>query len=385
MKAAFESLREVPWWLALVAAAISLVGVLFIHSATVDDSQFAGQHLRQVVFLVAGMGIGLMGLLVPYGRLLRYAWVIYAVAVAGLLLLPVFGTYINGARRWYRFPGFTIQPSEFAKLALIVALAAYLRFKEKARTLEGLLIPIGIAAVPAFLVLRQPDLGSSLIFWPVLLAMCYAAGTPLRTLGWVVLFGAVAAIAAYFFVLRDYQLQRVNACVMHFGWSDADIENRQEVREILRGPGYQPWQSLIAIGGGGLGGFGYMAGPQNRYDFLPYRSVDYVFAVVCEEVGFVGAVGLLVLYAALILGILWIGGRCRERFGRLLAVGVATFLGTQGMVHVAVCLWLVPATGLPMPLVSYGGSSTLVALLAVALALNVGSRRALVLAPDGYR
>jgi len=375
----------VPWWLGLIAATIALVGVLFIHSATLDDPQFAGQHLRQVVFLALGIGFGVLGLLVPYGRLLRYAWVLYAAAVLSLLLLPVFGTYLNGARRWYRFPGFTIQPAEFAKLALIIALAAYLRFKDKARTLEGLLIPMGIAAVPAFLVLRQPDLGSSLIFWPVLLAMCYAAGTPLRTLGLVVLLGAGAAVAAYVFVLEDYQLERVDACIAHFGWSDREVSEDPEVREVLRSAGYQPWQSLIAIGGGGLTGFGYMAGPQNRYDFLPYRSVDYVFAVVCEEVGFVGAVALMLLYAVLIIGILWVAGRCRERFGRLLGVGVAMFLGTQAMVHVAVCLWLVPATGLPMPLVSYGGSSTLVALLAVSLALNVGSRQELVLAPDGWR
>jgi len=247
-----------------------------------------------------------------------------------------------------------------------------------------LLIPMAITAVPALLIMRQPDLGSSLVFWPVLLAMCYAAGTPARTLLLVLVVGVVGAVLAYLFVLHDYQKQRVDVYWQHFFWTDEDVQSNPEVRAQLWGAGYQPWQSLIAIGAGGWTGFGLQMGPQNRYDFLPYRSEDYVFAVVGEETGLLGAVGVLALQAVLVLGVLAIASRTRERFGRLLCVGVATWLGTQVLVHAAVCTWLVPATGLPMPLVSYGGSSTLAAVLGITLALNVGARREPVLAADGF-
>jgi rod shape determining protein RodA len=132
-------------------------------------------------------------------------------------------------------------------------------------------------------------------------------------------------------------------------------------------------------------GFGVGEGPQNRYDFLPYRSEDYIFAVVAEEIGFVGSMGVMVLYATLVLGLLRIAGRTRERFGRLLCVGVAAWIGSQSLMHAAVCAWLVPSTGVPMPLLSYGGSSVLATLLGVALCCNVSARREPVLAGDGYR
>ena len=139
------------------------------------------------------------------------------------------------------------------------------------------------------------------------------------------------------------------------------------------------------MGSGGMTGFGLGHGPQNRYDFLPYRSEDYIFAVVGEEIGWFGSMGVLGLYATLVIGLLRIAQRTRERFGRLLCVGVAAWIGSQSLIHVAVCGWLVPSTGLPMPLLSYGGSSALATLLAVSLCLNVGARREPVLAGDGFR
>jgi rod shape determining protein RodA len=153
----------------------------------------------------------------------------------------------------------------------------------------------------------------------------------------------------------------------------------------LLGPAYQPWQSLIALGGGGFTGHGLGQGPQNRYDFLPYRSADYVFAVVGEETGWLGCAGVLTLHGLLVYGLLAIAHKTRERFGRLLCVGTAAWLGSQTLIHAAVCGWMVPATGLPMPLISYGGSSTLAVVLGIALCLNVGARREPVLAGDGYQ
>jgi rod shape determining protein RodA len=380
----FAVLRHVDGWLVLCTAALALCGLVFIGSATRDDALFAAQQARQALFLVCGAGLGFFVILPHYIHVARAAWVVFGAAVLALLGLPLFAPEINGARRWYAFPGFSIQPSEFAKLAVVVALAALLRFKSRARAFDGLIVPMVVAGVPALLILRQPDLGSALVFGPVLLAMCFAAGAPPRSILLVLGIGLVGGVVAYLTVLHDYQKERIAVWLQHWTWTEESMRT-QEVRDVLLGPGYQPWQALIALGGGGLTGFGIGDGPQNRYDFLPYRSEDYVFAVVGEEVGWIGCVVVLGLVAALVFGLFAIAMRTRERFGRLCCVGVATWIGVQSLCHVAVCGWLAPATGLPMPLLSYGGSSTLATLLGVALCLNVGARREPILAGDGFR
>jgi rod shape determining protein RodA len=382
-KRRLEVLKDVDGRLVLATAALCLCGLVFIGSATSDDVRFAGQQSRQALFLACGFGVGFFALLPHYVHVLRAAWVIYGAVVLALLGLPFFAPEINGARRWYALPGFSIQPSEFAKLAVVLALAALLRFKSRARAFDGLLVPMAVAALPALLVLRQPDLGSSLVFGPVLLAMCYAAGASGRSILAVVGTGIVVVVLAYVELLHDYQKERIAVWLQHWHWHDGNLDS-QQVRDVLRDAGFQPWQALIAMGGGGLLGFGIGDGPQNRYDFLPYRSEDYLFAVVGEEVGWLGAVAVLGLVAALVWGLLAIAMRTRERFGRLVCVGVATWIGTQSLCHVAVCGWLVPATGLPMPLLSYGGSSSLATLLGIAVCLNIGARREPILAADGF-
>ena len=377
-------LRNVDAWLVLTILALCLAGLVFIGSATADDALFGAQQVRQALFVAIGMGCGFFVLLPHYLHVLRGARVLYGGAVLALLGLPFFAPEINGARRWYAFPGFSVQPSEFAKIAVVIALAAMLRFKSRAKTFDGLLLPALVAAVPALLILRQPDLGSAIVFGVVLLAMCWAAGAPGRSVLALLGLAAVVLVIAYYELLYDYQRQRIDVWLQHWGWNEGNIRTH-EVQAVLRDAGYQPWQALIAMGGGGLQGFGLGEGPQNRYDFLPYSSEDYVFAVVGEETGFLGAAAVLGLVAAVVLGLLAIAERTRERFGKLVCVGVAAWFGAQSLFHVAVCGWLVPSTGLPMPLISYGGSSTLAMLLALALWINVGARREPVLAGDGFR
>ena len=383
-KRRFEVLANVDGRLVLAIAALCLCGLVFVGSATMDDVQFQNQQSRQALFVACGFGLGFFLLLPHYVHVVRGAWLFYAAVVLALLGLPFIAPEINGARRWYALPGFSIQPSEFAKLAVVVALAAQLRFLDRARSRDTLLRPMLTAAVPALLIMRQPDLGSSLVFGPVLLAMCYAAGASGRSILAVIGIGILVVVLAYVELLHDYQKERIAVWLQHWQWNERNLDS-YEVRDVLRGPGFQPWQALIALGGGGLLGFGIGDGPQNRYDFLPYRSEDYVFAVVGEEVGFVGCVVVLAIVATLVLGLLAMGMRVRERFGRLVCVGVATWIGTQGLCHVAVCGWLVPSTGLPMPLLSYGGSSMLAALLAIAICLNIGARREPILAADGFQ
>jgi len=377
-------LQNVDGWLVLTIAALCLVGLLFIGSATSDDALFAAQQGRQSLFVVVGLGVGFFLILPHYVHILRGAWFFYAVAVLALIGLPFFAPSINGARRWYAFPGFSIQPSEFAKIAVVLALAALLRFKSRAKTFDGLIVPMLVAAVPALLILKQPDLGSSLVFGPVLLAMCYAAGASARSILLLLLIASGVMVVAYFKVMHEYQQARVDVWAEHWSFDESNI-NSHRVREILRDKGFQPWQALIAMGSGGLFGHGLGMGPQNRYDFLPYRSEDYLFAVVGEEGGFLGCVVVLALMATLVLGLFAIASRTRERFGKLVCVGVGTWLGAQSLFHVAVCGWLIPSTGLPLPLLSYGGSSTLAMLIALAICINIGARREPILAGDGFR
>jgi rod shape determining protein RodA len=378
-----DVIKRVDPWLVLGIAALCLVGLVFIGSATREDANFSAQQGRQALFLACGFGIGFFVLLPHYLHVMRAAWVGYVAVVLALIGLRFFAPEINGARRWYAFPGFMIQPSEFAKLAVVIALAALLRFQSRARTLESLIVPALVAALPALLILRQPDLGSSLVFGPVLLAMCYAAGAPTRSILLLLVGGIAALVLAYFEFLHEYQRERIDVWLQHWTWTDENMTPL--VRETLRDAGYQPWQALIAMGAAGWTGFGLGEGPQNRYDFLPYRSEDYVFAVVGEETGWLGCALVLLLVTAVVFGLLKLAMRTRERFGRLVCVGVATWFGGQTLCHVAVCGWLVPATGLPMPLMSYGGSSVLAMLLGLALCLNIGARQEPILAPDGFR
>lgn len=383
-------LRRIDWWLVMVAMSLLLVGLVFIHSATRYDETFSGQHVRQALFVLVSGAAAAVVVLVPYPRIMRASAVLYAAGLLSLVLLPVFGSTINGATRWYLLPGFAVQPSEFTKVLLILALAAWLRFKTEGRVRDNLLVPLVLTGVPALLVMRQPDLGSSLVYWPIMLGMCYAAGASGRHVLVLVLCGMLAMIVGFWFLMHDYQRERVVTWASHFEWAREyeDISDRQaraEVRKSIDGPAYQPWQSLIAIGSGGWTGAGVGQGPQNRYDFLPYRNADYIFAVIAEESGFLGVCGLVLLQLLLVLQLLRIAARSRERFGRLVAVGVAAYLGSQSAMHIAVCIWAVPATGLPMPLISYGGSSTMAAILALGLALNVGARRQLAVSADGFR
>jgi rod shape determining protein RodA len=377
-------LRNVDGWLVLVIAALCLAGLLFIGSATSDDANFGAQQGRQSLFVIVGLGVGFFVIMPHYVHIMRASWFLYGVAVLALVGLPFFAPSINGARRWYAFPGFSIQPSEFAKIGVVLALAALLRFKSRVKTFEGLIVPMFVAAVPALLILKQPDLGSSLVFGPVLLAMCYAAGASLRSILMLLVIASGVMVYAYFYLMHEYQVVRVETWGHHWSWDDSNLRTH-EVREMIRGKGFQPWQALIAMGSGGWTGHGLGLGPQNRYDFLPYRSEDYLFAVVGEEGGFLGCLLILGLIAALVLGLISIAMRTRERFGKLVCVGVAAWLGSQSLFHVAVCGWLIPSTGLPLPLLSYGGSSTLAMLMALAICINIGARREPILSGDGFR
>ncbi len=370
-----EDLKELDWHVLLLAYLLVGFGVLFIHSATQAGSEFAGQAERQGLFLLPATLVLAFFLLVPYTRFERISFRIYGACLFLLLLLPLAGVSLNNARRWLSVGGILFQPSEFMKLGLVFALARWFRPRSSPDQWQGLVIPGLITLAPMILIVKEPDLSSALVLVPVLFGICYAAGAKGRWLLAVLLvglllFGVLYATGS----LKSYQVDRIQAW-----WSQTDMP-----KEMRLGAGYHLRQSLIAIGSGGIRGEGYMRGLQNVYDFLPYRSTDFIFSVIAEETGFVGSVFFLFLYGLFVFLLLGIAARTRERFGRLLSTGVALLFATELFVHVAVCSGVMPPTGLTLPFISYGRSSLLTHFAALGLVLNVGMRRVRVLTPEGY-
>lgn len=362
-----------PFGIFFLALVVSAVGVVFIYSATLSGDEFAGQTVKQCVATSLCALAAVPFAYVSRSWLLDRAGLLFGLALLALFLLPWLGVTINGARRWYAFGSATVQPSEFAKPLLVLMLASWLRLRSRGGLVQVVLLPLGITLLPMFLTLRQPDLGSALSMLPILFAMAWVAGARLRHLLAIAFLGFVFLVLVLPF-LQGYQLERIAV------WLGQDEMTRAE----RSGAGYQLLQSLIAIGSGSWGGDGLFEGLQNRYDFLPYRSTDFIFAVIAEETGFRGSIAFLALYTLFSLSILAYAYRIRDRFGRLLAAGISTYFATHLFIHVGVCTGLLPPTGLPLPLMSYGRSSVASAWLALALVAHACVRRPREISEDAF-
>ena len=372
-------LAEFDWLLFVALFGLMIVGALFIYSATMVNaatasaSLFSQRWFRQVVFWYGG-GITCAALVsaVSYHRITRFALVFYWANIVFLMgvLIPGIGSKRYGARRWIDLGFFQFQPSEFAKLALILALAHYLsRPKDELRDVGIFLKSLAMIVLPFLLVLKEPDLGSALLLLPVGLAMMHVAGVPRRFLAWLV-GGAVLVVSLLlvdvlfappdwqFFKLEEYQIRRLR---VFFG-----LETDYNVR-----------QALISVGSGGLFGKGWMQGTQNALGYLP-RAVahnDFIFSVIAEESGFVGSVIVITLYTVVLFVGIRIASEARDRLGKLLATGVVTLLFCHVFINIGMNIRLMPVTGVPLPLLSYGGSSVLCSLIAAGLLQNVHIHR----------
>lgn len=372
------TLKRTDWSLVLAACGLAVIGITFIWGASRRPEEAAwfalsGYARRQALWLVVGLAAMGVTLLVPYRYLARYGYTLYAGAVAALLYVLLFGPERNYARRWIALGPLTVQPSEFAKVALVVALAKYLRYKESYRTWWGLLVPLALAMVPMVLVTVEPDLGSALVFVPVVFVLLYVAGA---RKGHLLLYAAAPLVAVLVLwalgihLLAPYQRDRLLAFLAP--------------ERYARGAGYQLLQSLIAVGSGGMWGKGLGLGTQGQLGFLPARRTDFIFASIAEEWGFVGATVVIALYVYLLLGAVAIARRTRDPFGRLLAVGVMTLLATQALINTGMTVRLAPVTGLPLPFVSLGGSALVANFIALGVLLNVGARPQVVLSREDF-
>ena len=353
-------LRRMDFTLIFAAVAIILMSLVTIGSAThINEAAEGGYGFvqRQGVFAVLNVAFAVFLMNFDYKMLQRYGMKLYAVNIVLLLAVMLFGHSALGAQRWIQIGPVTLQPSEFSKIIMIVSLAALLEDKVgKLNTLHDLLPIAGFVGVPFLLVLKQPDLGTSLVFIAIFLGMIFAAGVNLKLLGWLFGGGLLASPVLWHF-LKDYQKMRILVFL------DPNVDPL--------GSGYHIIQSEIAIGSGQLFGKGLFEGTQSQLDFLPENHTDFIFAVVGEELGFIGAAFLLILYLILLWRGIRIAQDASDTFGMLLAVGVTSMLAFHVLVNVGMTMGIMPVTGIPLPLMSYGVSSLTTNIMAIALLLNI--------------
>jgi rod shape determining protein RodA len=388
--------------LQLVAlAGLMCLGVAFVFSATMANQGastlpwFDQSWVRQIVWYALGLGAGAALCLVDYHTLARWSLVAYAATIFFLVivLVPHIGSMRFGARRWIDLGIFQFQPSEFAKLAFILAAAHFLsrpadELKQPAVFWKG----IGLIMLPFALILKEPDLGSALVLLPTGLMMMLVAGTPRKYL--LQLVGGVGLVAVLFLAdilfmppgrwqvpLQEYQRDRLMVFFgrdyTHFAPLNATPAELQRLRQKQLDDEYNVRQALISVGSGGPFGKGWRQGTQNALGYLP-RAVahnDFIFSVIAEEEGFVGSVIVLTLYAVVLFTGLRIAGQARDRLGKLVAVGVVTLIFSHVFINIGMNIRIMPVTGVPLPLLSYGGSSVLCSLIAVGLMQNVHIHR----------
>jgi rod shape determining protein RodA len=318
----------------------------------------------------------------------RWAMVAYWAMILVLIavLIPGIGSVHYGARRWIDFPFFQFQPSEFAKLAFIFAQAHYLsRPAEELRDPVIFWKSISMMALPFLLIMKEPDLGSALVLIPVGFMMLFVAGTPKAYLG--MLCGGAAVIGALFLVdvffappgwwqikLEPYQRDRLMSYFgMDFAPANAPRAERERAADQARQKSYQASQALISVGSGGFWGKGWHQGPQTSLAYLPRGAAhtDFIFSVIAEEEGFAGSIVLLALYSAVLFTGIKIAGQARDRLGKLLAVGLVTLIFSHVFINIGMNIRIMPVTGVPLPLLSYGGSSVLGSMIAIGLLQNV--------------
>jgi rod shape determining protein RodA len=355
----YISFHDFDWLLLIFVLLICGLGVMEIHSATVH-TKFAGAHIKQVYWIIGGI-VGMFAVsLLNYQLLLDRVHWIYLAAIASLMVVLIFGQKYLGARRWVKMPGGGhFQPSEWVKLILILAMAKFLAdLHQKELSWTDFLKAGAMVGIPMLMVLAQPDLGTALTYMPIAIMGLFLGGVRLKQAMIVILAGALLMPLAWH-VLKPYQRDRLTS-FMH---PDADSQ----------GKGYQVNQSLIAVGSGGI--WGSSEGSQTHLAFLPVPQTDFIFAAFAEEHGFVGALGVLLLYFIVLMRLTQNAQTAPDRAGTFVVMGVVAVLSFHILVNVGMVVGFMPVTGIPLPLMSYGGSSVLFMFLALGIVMNVRMRR----------
>jgi cell division protein FtsW (lipid II flippase) len=409
MKRPVYSLTQPGWAIAASVGVLLAVGVASILASNsvrlgkvdVPSEAFATKQL--VIAAVSLVGCAII-LRIGYIRITRLAYPIFGFCL--LLLVPMivakkFDTTLGGlvpgsrgAYRWIDLPGFQSQTSELMKIGYILALAWYLRYRENYRRFSGLLLPFLVSIIPMALILAQPDLGTVLLFFPILFGMLFVAGAKMRHLGLIVALGA-ACVPLLWFKMHPYQRSRVVTVALQSETLRermiADPEkykftgfDRQDVMEWEASSGMQLVRSKAALGSGGLLGQGWGHGTYVEYNFLPDRHNDFVFAIVGHQWGFIGCLVVMLCYAVIVLAGVEIATVTSEPLGRLVAMGVVCLIAAQALINLGMTVGLTPVTGMTLPFVSYGGSSLATNFAAIALLISVSQHRPFMLAKKPF-
>lgn len=359
-----------------VVALIIIFSLITIYSATKDDALLKNDFVKQILNIIIGLVAMIFMLNINYEDLAKHMKPLYLLNLLLLGAVIFMGDSALGAQRWIEIGSFRFQPSEFSKLIIIICFAAFLNSRQgKLNRLRDLLPCFAFIGVPTLLILKQPDLGTSLVFMAIMFGMLFAAGARPWLLALLIV-GGLAFVSlwiwAHFWLeansayslwipLKDYQLRRLTIFINP--WAD------------WLGDGYHVIQSQIAIGQGGLFGRGLFQGSQTHGDFLPIQDTDFIFSVVGEELGFAGAVTLLFLFFVLIYRCIYIAVNAKDNFGFLLSVGVISMITFHILINVGMTTGIMPVTGIPLPMFSYGGSNMITNLAALGLLLNINMKK----------
>ncbi|HXM96819.1 MAG TPA: rod shape-determining protein RodA [Candidatus Dormibacteraeota bacterium] len=352
--------RDYDWWLLAIIAAICAIGVIEIYSATYGSS-LAGMHMKQIRWLAVGFAAMFALSRLDYHLILDQAWLLYLVGVIALLAVLLVGHTRFGAKRWIPVLGEFLQVSELVKLIIIIWVARFFaEVRSDELSLQDLIKAGLFVGLPLGLILKQPDLGTALVLMPVLVVGAFLAGLQWKHALTIALIG-ILMLPIGWRVLKPYQKERVTSFL--------------HPEQDAKGSGYQVLQSKIAVGSGGFWGKGFRNGSQNQLGYIPVRYSDFIMSAWAEEQGFKGVLVALGLYMALLLRLVQNAQRAKDRAGMFLVMGVAAALAFHVLVNVAMVIGAMPVTGIPLPLMSYGGSATLFVFLAIGLVMNVRLRR----------
>ena len=377
-------------WPVLVAVAVlSAMGIISILAANPADAY------KQCIFLAVSVGCLALFQAVNYQVLGRFAWTVYVLSM-GLIIYTVIGGMAanhghpipgvhntKGVYAWINFGQFSLEPAELMKIAFVLVLARYLRFRSNYRTLRGLIAPFALAFVPLVLILKQPDLGMAMIFPPVLFTMLFVAGARVKHLLLIITLGIFLLPAIWFSgsksvpvlkhgpeLVKKYQRERLLA------WLDANDPSQRQRKA------YQTYRAMVAFASGSVAGKGFGNIPVGQS--VPEAHNDMIFALIGEQFGFFGAAVLLVSYLVLFAAGVEISAGTRDPFGRLVAIGIVAALACQTFINLMVCTGLMPVTGITLPFVSYGGSSLAASFMEAGLLLNIGQNRPIVMAKESF-
>ena len=353
--------KKIDYSILLVSLALTIFGLIALYSCTKGDPTLISIFKKQIIWSILGISLAIIALFIDTEYLYKYSYWIYILGIISLVFVLMHGRHIYGAKRWLNIGPFAIQPSEFAKIANILILARILsnvRFSEKDEIMQ-IIKAFFVTGLYTYLIFKEPDLGTSLVFIVSLFAILFASGIKWKYIFSLIAISVLSAPLLWFF-LKDYQKFRILVFL------NPELDPLKS--------GYNVIQSKIAIGSGGLWGNGLFKGAQSKLQFIPKQHTDFIFSVIGEELGFIGALILLGLYGILVYRALKIAYLTEDKFDLLLIIGIVAMISFHIFVNIGMTTGSLPATGLPLPFISFGGSFMITNWVSIGILLNIGSK-----------